>query len=232
MHLKMKELNTRIGGSLTDRSIQSFSAFLTEISKYPILSLREEEDLYPLLNSEDLNIKASARDRLSKSYMRFVVAVAKRYAHGEALCDAISEGSIGLLRAMDKFDPTFGYKFGSFAVYYIRQAIMDSFHRTGSIVRKPLNAFYESCKYAIGGDPYDDASREKLAEFYGLEDHTRLLKEVILASDDPESSITLSSSDREEDYYMPAELQRVCKILLSDKEQSVVFGLLDRKSVV
>lgn len=114
----------------------SLSYYLNEISKISLLTRAEEEDL--ALRAK--NGEQEAKDRLVKANLRFVVAVAKKYRHqGIPLSDLINEGNIGLLTAIDKFDVTKGYHFISYAVWWIRQAILKAICEKSRTIRLPLN---------------------------------------------------------------------------------------------
>lgn len=110
--------------------------YLKEISTYPLLSREEEAELARAIKrgSEE------ALDKLVRSNLRFVVSVAKKYQNqGVALGDLINEGNLGLIRAAHKFDETKGIKFISYAVWWIRQAILQALAEQSRIVRVPLN---------------------------------------------------------------------------------------------
>ena len=120
----MREL--KISQSITSRNTDSLNKYLVDINRYPLLTPEEETDL-----AEQVKLGGrqgrEARDTLVKSNLRFVVSVAKQYQHrGLGLTDLIDEGNIGLLRAADKFDPTRGFKFISYAVWWIRQSILQA----------------------------------------------------------------------------------------------------------
>ncbi|HEY8483192.1 MAG TPA: sigma-70 family RNA polymerase sigma factor [Longimicrobiales bacterium] len=110
--------------------------YLKEISAYPLLSREEEVELARRIKQGD----TEALDKLVRSNLRFVVSVAKKYQNqGVALGDLINEGNLGLIRAAHKFDETKGIKFISYAVWWIRQAILQSLAEQSRIVRVPLN---------------------------------------------------------------------------------------------
>lgn len=114
----------------------SLDQYLKEISTYPLLSREEEAELARAIKrgSEE------ALDKLVRSNLRFVVSVAKKYQNqGVALGDLINEGNLGLIRAAHKFDETKGIKFISYAVWWIRQAILQALAEQSRIVRVPLN---------------------------------------------------------------------------------------------
>jgi RNA polymerase primary sigma factor len=110
--------------------------YLYEVSKTPLLTPQEEIDLAKKVRAGDLE----AMQELAKRNLRFVISVAKKYQNrGLPLTDLIGEGNVGLLTAARKFDPDQGVKFISYAVWWIRQAILASLARQGRTVRVPLN---------------------------------------------------------------------------------------------
>lgn len=117
-----------------DRS--SLDQYLKEISAYPLLTRDDEVELAQRIRQGD----QEALDKLVRSNLRFVVSVAKKYQNqGVALSDLINEGNLGLIRAAHKFDETKGIKFISYAVWWIRQAILQALAEQSRIVRVPLN---------------------------------------------------------------------------------------------
>lgn len=114
----------------------SLDQYLKEISAYPLLKREDEVELAQRIRKGD----EEALDRLVRSNLRFVVSVAKKYQNqGVALSDLINEGNLGLIRAAHKFDETKGIKFISYAVWWIRQAILQALAEQSRIVRVPLN---------------------------------------------------------------------------------------------
>jgi RNA polymerase primary sigma factor len=126
---KTKEENFDMGESI-------LSTYLREINRIPLLS-REEEDT---VAREIVRGNKAARDRLVNANLRFVVNVAKRYqGQGLAIMDLISEGNIGLMNAIDRYDVDKGYHFISYAVWWIRQAILKAICEKSRMIRLPLN---------------------------------------------------------------------------------------------
>jgi RNA polymerase primary sigma factor len=114
----------------------SLDQYLKEISAYPLLTREDEVELAGLIRTGD----EEALDKLVRSNLRFVVSVAKKYQNqGVGLGDLINEGNLGLIRAAHKFDETKGIKFISYAVWWIRQAILQALAEQSRIVRVPLN---------------------------------------------------------------------------------------------
>jgi RNA polymerase primary sigma factor len=114
----------------------SLDQYLREISQYPLITREDEVDLAKLIKQGD----EGSLDKLVRSNLRFVVSVAKKYQNqGVSLADLINEGNLGLIRAAHKFDETKGIKFISYAVWWIRQAILQALAEQSRIVRVPLN---------------------------------------------------------------------------------------------
>lgn len=110
-----------IKGSLTVRN-DTINSYLKDINKYPVLSADEENELISLIRENNEHSK-EYRDKLISSNQRFVFAIAKRYCSDERVLDLVDEGNIGLMEAIDKYDPTVGVRFLSYAVWYIRRSI-------------------------------------------------------------------------------------------------------------
>src|SRR6266568_1928392 len=114
----------------------SLDQYLRDISVFPLISREKEVELAKLIRQND----QEALDTLVRSNLRFVVSVAKKYQNqGVSLSDLINEGNLGLIRAAHKFDETKGIKFISYAVWWIRQAILQALAEQSRIVRVPLN---------------------------------------------------------------------------------------------
>src|ERR671918_1473372 len=125
--------NTTRKGTYEESSLDQY---LKEISAYPLITREEEARLARLIRQGD----EEALDKLVRSNLRFVVSVAKKYQNqGVALGDLINEGNLGLIRAAHKFDETKGIKFISYAVFCMRQAILQALAEQSRIVRVPLN---------------------------------------------------------------------------------------------
>jgi RNA polymerase primary sigma factor len=130
----MKQL--KITSRITSRDSFSIEKYLSEISKLPLLNEDEEVDLAKKVREGD----SDAMEKLVKANLRFVVSVAKQYQNqGISLNDLINEGNIGLIKAATKFDETKGFKFISYAVWWIRQSILQALIEQPRIVRLPMN---------------------------------------------------------------------------------------------
>jgi len=174
----------KITKSITNRESQSLEKYLQEIGKVELISPEEEVRLAKKIKQGD----QSALEKLTKANLRFVVSVAKQYQNqGLSLPDLINEGNLGLIKAAQRFDETRGFKFISYAVWWIRQSILQALAEQARIVRLPLNKVgltnkiqkaYSQLEQEFEREP----SAEELAELLGLE-----LEEV---------SATLGSSAR------------------------------------
>lgn len=132
--MSMRQL--KITKSITNRESQSLEKYLQEIGKVELITPEEEVRLATLIKQGD----QKALERLTKANLRFVVSVAKQYQNqGLSLPDLINEGNVGLIKAAQRFDETRGFKFISYAVWWIRQSILQALAEQARIVRLPLN---------------------------------------------------------------------------------------------
>ena len=126
----------KITKSITNRESQSLEKYLQEIGKVDLLTPEEEVDLAKTIKEGD----QASLEKLTKANLRFVVSVAKQYQNqGLSLSDLINEGNLGLIKAAQRFDETRGFKFISYAVWWIRQSILQALAEQSRIVRLPLN---------------------------------------------------------------------------------------------
>ena len=129
----------KIQKSITNRSSEALDKYLVEIGREPLVSIEEEIELAQAIRKGGPEGER-AKEKLVKANLRFVVSVAKQYQHqGLSLTDLIDEGNIGLVKAAEKFDETRGFKFISYAVWWIRQSILQAIAEESRIVRLPLN---------------------------------------------------------------------------------------------
>ena len=126
----------KISKSITNRDTASLDRFLADIGREGMVSADEEVELARRIKAGD----EEALNKLVKANLRFVVSVAKQYQNqGISLQDMINEGNLGLIKAAKRFDETRGFKFISYAVWWIRQAILQAIADQSRIVRLPLN---------------------------------------------------------------------------------------------
>ena len=156
-----KKIETELEGASTSDSVQMY---LREIGRYPLLSSEEEVDLAKKIEKND----ESARQKLAVSNLRLVVSIAKKYVGRSAnltLLDLIQEGNIGLFKAVEKFDYKRGYKFSTYATWWIRQAITRALADQGKTIRIPVHMVETINKYQqVVRRLVQDLGREPLAE--------------------------------------------------------------------
>lgn len=158
----------KITNQITNRNIDSLEKYLYEIGKLDLISPEEEADLARRIRDGD----KQALDELTRANLRFVVSVAKQYQNqGLSLSDLINEGNLGLIKAAQRFDEKKGFKFISYAVWWIRQAIMQAIQEQSRLVRVPLNKIGTYNRYlrtaadleqATGHPPSIDAVAEAM----------------------------------------------------------------------
>ncbi len=179
---KKRVRETRSSADFDDENV--LSMYLREINRIPLLSREEENDYATRAAAGDEQAKAI----LAKSNLRFVVNVAKKYQNqGLPLADLIAEGNLGLLNAIDHYDVTKGYHFISYAVWWIRQAILKSICEKSRMIRLPLNRAnelvqIEKARALFEGELSDDAEIREVAEF--LEMEPEHVKDIISISRD------------------------------------------------
>ena len=205
----------KIARSITSRNSEALDRYLTEIAREPMLNPEEEAELAAKIHKGGKEGE-QARDRLVSANLRFVVSVAKQYQNqGIFLTDLINEGNMGLVKAAEKFDETRGFKFISYAVWWIRQSIIEALAVKSRIVRVPLNqvgiagkvnSHTTSIDAPLGNDEGDNSMAE------------------MLTSDDS-SSNSDSQLDRES---MNQFINDLLKEVLNEREQSIIresFGI-------
>ncbi len=240
----MKQL--KITTKITSRDSFSIDKYLSEISKLPMMSEEEEVEVAKRIREGDV----SAMDKLIQSNLRFVVSVAKQYQNqGLALNDLINEGNIGLIKAATKFDETKGFKFISYAVWWIRQSILQALIEQPRVVRLPMNkaTIYNKIQRAIVDFEQKnqrEPSNDELAELLDMKaDELALLRATLtfhlsvdspLGEDDDTTSLdmmtdnSMATPDRNLiDESLHDELEHALQAL-SDREVEIVkyyFGL-------
>lgn len=181
----------------TSLDVSSLSVYLREINKIPLLT-REQEVTLARSAKEG---SQDAKDKLIQANLRFVVNVAKKYQNqGLTLSDLISEGNLGLITAVDKFDVEKGYHFISYAVWWIKQSILKAICEKSRMIRLPLNRAnellqIEKVKREIGSNKDGEADIEEIADFLDM-DKSRI-NDLINASKEFVSLETPLSSDKD-----------------------------------
>ncbi len=181
----------------TGLDVSSLSVYLREINKIPLLTRKEEVDLARTAAKG----AQFAKEKLIKANLRFVVNVAKKYQNqGLTLSDLISEGNLGLITAVDKFDVEKGYHFISYAVWWIKQSILKAICEKSRMIRLPLNRAnellqIEKVKREIGSNKDGEADIEEIADFLDM-DKSRI-NDLINASKEFVSLETPLSSDKD-----------------------------------
>ena len=167
--MSMRQL--RISKSITTREAPSLEKYFSDISKVDMVTAEEEAALAQRIRRGD----QSAVERLTKANLRFVVSVAKQYQfQGLSLSDLINEGNMGLIRAAKKFDETKGFRFISYAVWWIRQSIMQALADQSRIVRIPLNKVGLSSKVTKAAQQLEqnferEPTAEEISEYLDME---------------------------------------------------------------
>ena len=238
----MANINTNRSNNAENGAL---SMYLRDIEKIPLIGRDEEYDLAMKAKNGD----AAARERLVNGNLRFVVSIAKQFqGRGLPLIDLISEGNVGLLTAIDKFEPEKGYHFISYAVWWIRQSILKAIGEKSRMIRLPMNKSADliqilQAKSNLEKKGYDDASIEAIAAECGMSESDVLeimqiardvssLDAPVGSEEDTSFGDFIESDDpRPEDVVMDEALKNsVRKILgtLSEKERGIItlrFGL-------
>ena len=165
----------KITTSITDRGSEALDKYLQEIAKEELVTMEEEVELARRIREGD----RKALERLTKANLRFVVSVAKQYQNqGLSLPDLINEGNVGLIKAAEKFDETRGFKFISYAVWWIRQSILQALAEQSRIVRLPLNQVGAAGKISRIMNKFEQEN-ERHPSVNEIEDQIDLPKEKI-----------------------------------------------------
>ena len=240
----------KITKSITNRESASLDKYLQEIGHEEMISIEEEVELAQRIRKGD----RKALERLTKANLRFVVSVAKQYQNqGLSLADLINEGNFGLIKAAEKFDETRGFKFISYAVWWIRQSILQAIAEQSRIIRLPLNQVSSVNKINKVLNKFEqenerrpsideiaqdtDISEEKIIEAFKVNTHHISVDAPF--HDDDESSLldvipndAIPSTDKSlVEESLRAEIGRVLDIL-EDREKKVIeayFGINQRE---
>ncbi|RMD76366.1 MAG: sigma-70 family RNA polymerase sigma factor [Bacteroidetes bacterium] len=173
----------KITKSITNRESQSLEKYLQEIGKVDLLTPEEEVELAKRIKQGD----QEALEKLTKANLRFVVSVAKQYQNqGLSLSDLINEGNLGLIKAAQRFDETRGFKFISYAVWWIRQSILQALAEQSRIVRLPLNK--------VGSLNKINKAFSQLEQEFEREPSAEELAEVLeISSDEVETTLSVAA---------------------------------------
>jgi len=244
-------VNTSVKRTVNDDNI--LSTYLKEINSIPLLT-REEEYTYSMAAAAG---DQAAREKLVKANLRFVVNVAKKYQNqGLPFMDLISEGNIGLLNAVERFDATKGYHFISYAVWWIRQAILKAVCEKSRMIRLPLNRAnelvqIEKARKVVVNNRTEEAELKEIAGLLNMtQDHVRDIVNIsreMVSLDTPLSMDRDSSSvgdfleddqyEQPEDMVIESNLRSDIDMILgslADKEAEVIryrFGLNGYKAM-
>ncbi len=234
----------KIATQITNRDSQAVEKYLQEISRTSMITPEEETTLAQKIHVGDQR----ALEKLVKANLRFVVSVAKQYQHqGLSLSDLINEGNLGLIKAAQRFDETKGFKFISYAVWWIRQSILQALAEQGRLVRLPQNKIgtYNKANkayIAFEQEHEREPSTEELASILEMSEteianifssntrHTSLDAPVHEAEDVAMGDLLEGSNDTDDTVMkdsLKAEIQRILKSL-SVREAEIIsayFGL-------
>lgn len=240
----------KIQKSITNRNSEALDKYLVEIGRAPMVSIDEEIELAQIIKKGG-RAAERAKNKLVEANLRFVVSVAKQYQHqGLTLTDLIDEGNIGLIKAAERFDETRGFKFISYAVWWIRQSILQAIAEQSRIVRLPLNQVGSLNKVYQESNRFEQENQrrpsvEELAQRTGIDEEK--ISQSMAASghhvsidapfgeDDDNSMVDVMASgedsrtDKHVDHEsMAMELRQVLDKVLKDREKQIVcacFGI-------
>ena len=240
----------KIQKSITNRSSEALDKYLVEIGRVPMISVDEEIELAQKIRKGGREGER-AKEKLVKANLRFVVSVAKQYQHqGLGLTDLIDEGNIGLVKAAEKFDETRGFKFISYAVWWIRQSILQAIAEQSRIVRLPLKQVGALSKINSEISKFEQKNQRrpsvqelssltnidetKIDQTIKADNHHMSIDAPFQEDDDNSMADVLASgedsrADKQVDYEsMAKELDTVLRNVLKDREITIVrecFGI-------
>ena len=247
-HITMRQL--KINKSITNRSEESLDKYLTEVSRVPMVTTEEEVLLAQAIHAGGKKGE-KAKERLVTANLRFVVSVAKQYQNqGVPLTDLINEGNIGLITAADKFDETRGFKFISYAIWWIRQSILRAIADYSHLIRRPQSQIGISNKIKNATNDFLQKnlrypSSDELSEIISLEIdkiEKAIRSEANVSSIDAptaeDEGTTMAdmlassleyASDRKMDFdSLCTDLNQVLSCILNERERTIVvqsFGI-------
>lgn len=217
------------------------SMYLKDINKIPLLTREEEIELATRAARGD----KVAKDKIVQANLRFVVNVAKKYQnHGLDLVDLISEGNIGLLTAIDRFDVSKGYHFISYAVWWIRQAILKAICEKSRMVRLPLNRAnelvqIEQARKAVAGEKSEEEEIMQVASMLGMtSQHVKDLINIsrdMVSLDAPMSGnedSLVSIGDNTEDTRYKSPDEEAMESVMHDELEEVLASLSEKEALV
>ena len=209
----------KISKQITNRESQSLDKYLQEIGKVDLLTPDDEVELARRVREGD----QIALEKLTKANLRFVVSVAKQYQNqGLSLGDLINEGNLGLIKAAKRFDETRGFKFISYAVWWIRQSILQALAEQSRIVRLPLNR--------VGALNKIGKAFSKLEQEFEREPSPQEISEILDGMSENEVQDTLKISGRHISMDAPlvqGEENRLLDVLENDEEPDPDSGLIN-----
>ncbi len=232
----------KITQSITNRETPSFEKYLQDVSKLDLISSEREKELAQLIKSGNQR----AKNELITANLRFVISVAKQYAgRGLSVEDLVNEGNLGLIKAAEKWDETRGIKFISYAVWWIRQSILQSLADNSSSIRLPLNQINTLNKIKTAQGELEQslqrpATSQEISDYLDIDQdkidlvltHSNPLSlNTKIGDDDFILEDTIHSDDMTDDLVNTLDLSTRLELalnLLSDKEQWVIrclFGI-------
>ena len=241
----------KIQKSITNRNSEALDKYLVEIGRAPMISIDEEIELAQIIRKGG-RAGERAKNRLVEANLRFVVSVAKQYQHqGLTLTDLIDEGNIGLIKAAERFDETRGFKFISYAVWWVRQSILQAIAEQSRIVRLPLNQVGSLNKVNQEINKFEQENlrkpsvqeisdrtgvdEDKIAQSMMASGHHVSIDAPFGSDDDDNAMVDVMSSgddsrtDKGVDHEsMAMELRQVLDKVLKDREKQIVcacFGI-------
>ncbi len=223
----------KINFNLTDHHDEALSKYLNEIARIPSITINEEIELAQQIRQGS----QEAKDKLVKANLRFVVSVAKQYQHhGLPLIDLINEGNIGLMTAADKYDETRGFKFISYAVWWVRQRILHAILEQGRTIRLPqnenamlgkINRFIEQFTQENYRVPTNaeiaDALDIKESLVQRLTVHSPLSIDAPLTDDDMTIADTLQAEPQPDIASLNSDLSAVLSQVLTPREIDILY---------